>query len=140
MDLLTTVEFWQIWNLHSFVSETLLLIGTCSLLTNSQKEESIEHLFRKLIELSENCDLGNQEDNLIRDIFIANMQDPETQRELLRETLEPPQALRLAINMELGQRKQLQSLNTQPASHVNAIIPQRPFRRSNQRQITSISI
>ena len=103
------------------------------LLTPKQsKEESIEHFFGKLKDLSENCDLGNQEDTLIRDLFIANTQDPEIQRELLRETLEPPHALRLAINKGLGQRNQLQISNTQPASHVNAIIPQRPFRQPNQ--------
>ena len=45
------------------------------------------------MELSKNCDLGNQEDTLIKDLFIANMQDPEIQREVLRESLEPPQAL-----------------------------------------------
>ena len=65
------------------------------------------------------------------------MQDPELQRELHRETLEAPQALRLAINMELGQRNQLQISYTQPVSHVNAIIRQRPFRQPNQRPTTS---
>ena len=65
------------------------------------------------------------------------MQDPEIQRELIRETLEPPQALRSAINLEVGQRNQLQISNTQPASNVNAILPQRPFRQSNQRPTTS---
>ena len=40
------------------------------------------------------------------------MQDPEIQRELIRETLEPAQALRLAIKMELGQRNQLQITNS----------------------------
>ena len=74
--------------------------------------ESIEHIFGKLNELCENCDHGNQEDTLIRDFFIANMQYPETKRELLRETLEPPQALFLAINKELGQRNQLQFSST----------------------------
>ena len=62
------------------------------------------------------------------------MQDPKIQRELLRETLEPAQALRLAINKELGQRNQLQISNAQPTSHVNTITPQRPFRQSNQQQ------
>ena len=88
-------------------------------------------------ELSENCELGSQEDTLIRDFFIANMLDPEIQRELLRETLEPAQALRLAINMELGQRNQLQITNSQSAPQVNAIIPQRTFRPPNQRPNTS---
>ena len=72
--------------------------------TKQSKGESFEHFSGKLKELSENCKLGSQEDTLIRDLFIANVQDPEVQRELLRETLEPPQALRLAINRELGQR------------------------------------
>ena len=79
----------------------------------------------------ESCDLGNQEVNFIRDLFIANMQDPEIQRELLREALQPAQALRLAINMEFGQRNQLQFLNAQLASHVNIITPKRLFRQSN---------
>ena len=107
------------------------------LTTKQSKGKCIEHFFGKLKELPENCDLGNQEVTLIRDLFIANMQDPEIQRELFRETLEPPQALRLAINMELGQPNQLQISNTQRASHVNAIIPQRPFRQPNQRPTTS---
>ena len=88
-------------------------------------------------ELSENFDLGDQEDTLIRDLFIANMEDPEIQRELLRETLEQPQALHLGIKMELGQRNQLQISNTQSASHVKAIFPQQPFRQPNQRPTTS---
>ena len=61
-------------------------------------------------------------------------------KELLTETLEPPQALRLVVRMELGQRNQLQISNTQPNSNVNAIIPQRPFRQSNQRPNISTSI
>ena len=91
-------------------------------------------------EFSENCELGSQEDTLVRDFFIANMRDPEIQRELLRESLEPLRALRLAINVKLGQRNQLQISNTQTASHFNAIIPQRILRQSNQRPNTSTSI
>ena len=68
------------------------------------------------------------------------MTDPEIQRELLRETLKPAQTLRLAINMEIGQRNQLQISNTQPASHVNAIIPQLPFRQPNQRPTISTPV
>ena len=89
-------------------------------------------------ELSENCELGKQEDTPIRDLFIANMLDPDIQRELLRETLEPAQAFRLAINMELGQRNQLQITNLQSAPQVNAVIPQRSFRPPSQRPFTSI--
>ena len=62
------------------------------------------------------------------------MQDPEIQRELLRDTLERAQALRLATNMELGQRNQLQISKTQPTSDVNAITPKRPFFQLKHRQ------
>ena len=137
MNIMTTVELWNIME-STFIRQGNITVDRYMLLTTKQsKGESIEHFFGKLKELSENCDLGNQEDTLIRDLFIANMQDPEIQRELIRETLEPAQALRLAINMELGQRNQLQISNTQPASHVNAIIPQRPFGQPNQRPTTS---
>ena len=64
------------------------------------------------------------------------MLDPEIQRELLRETLEPAQALRLAIIMELGQRNQLQITNSQTDPQVNAVIPQQSFRPPNQRPTT----
>ena len=127
MDILTTVELWNIME-STFIRQRNITFDRYMLLTTKQsKGEFIEHFFGKLKELSENCELGDQEDTLIRDLFIVNMQDPEIQRELLRETLEPPQALPLAINMELGQRNQLQISNTQPASHVNAIIPQKNF-------------
>ena len=112
----------------AFIRQRNITFDRYVLLTTKQtRGESIEHFFGKLKELSENCELGSQEDTLIRDLLIANMLDPEIQRELLRETLEPAQALRLAINMELGQRNQLQITNSQSAPQVNAIIPQRSF-------------
>ena len=96
--------------------------------TKQSKGESIEHLCGKLEELSENCELRNQKDTFIRDLVIANMQDSEIQKELLKETVEPAQALLLAINMELGQRNQLQISYSQPVILMNAIKPQRQFR------------
>ena len=108
MDILKTAELWNIMK-ATFIRQRNITFDRYMLLTTKQsKGESIEHFFGKQKELSENCELGSQEDTLIRDLFIANMQDPEIQRELLRETLEPAQALRLAIDMELGQRNQLQ--------------------------------
>ena len=139
MDILRTVELWNIME-STFIRQRNITFDRYMLFTTKQsKGESIEHFFGKLMEMSESFDLGDKEDTLIRDLFIANMQDPEIQRELLRETLEPPQALRLAINLELGQRNQLKISNTQTASHVNAIIPQRPFRPPNQWPTTSNS-
>ena len=102
MDILTAVELWNIME-STFIRQRNITFDSYMLLTTKQsKGESIEHFYGKLKELSENCGLGNQEDTLIRDLFIANMQGPEIQIELIRETLEPPQVLRFAINMELG--------------------------------------
>ena len=137
MDILTTAELWNIME-ATFIRQRNIIFDRYMLLTTIQsKGESIEHFFGKMKELSENCELGSQEDTLIRDLFIANMQDPEIQRELLRETLEPAQALCLAINVELGQRNQLQITNSQPVSHVNAVTSQRSFRQPNQRPTSS---
>ena len=139
LDTLATVVLWNIME-STIIRQRNITFDRYTLLTTKQlKGESIEHFLGKLKELSESCDLGDQADALIRYHFIANMQDPKIQRELLRETLEPPPALRFAINMNFGQRNQLQISNTQPASHVNAILPQRPFCQPNQRPTTSTS-
>ena len=143
MVILTTVELWNIME-ATFIRQRNITFDRYMLLTTKQsKREPIEHFLRKLKELSENCELGSQEDTLIRDLFIANMQDPEIQeiqRELLRETLEPAQALRLAINMEPGQRNQLQITNSQPASHVNAVTSQRSFDNQVNGQLLPASL
>ena len=62
----------------------------------------------------ENRSLGDEETTLIRDTFIFNMLDHDTQKELLRETVSPTKALRVAIQMEMGaqnQQKINQNLN-----------------------------
>ena len=73
MEILTIAEFWNIME-ATFIHQRNITF-------DRSKGESIEHFFGKLRELSENCELGNQEDTLIRDLFMANMQDPEYQRE-----------------------------------------------------------
>ena len=52
-----------------------------------QKGESVESFYGRLIEQSENCSLGSDETSLIRDTFLLNMTDHETQKELLKETV-----------------------------------------------------
>ena len=103
MDSLTTVELRNIME-ATFIRQRNITFDRYMLLTTKQlKGESIEHFFGKRKDLSKNCELGSQEDTLIRDLLIEKLQDTEIQRALLRETLEPAQALRLAINMELVQ-------------------------------------
>ena len=71
-----------------------------------QKGESVESFYGRLIELAENCTLGSEEATLIRDAFILNMIDHETQKELLKETVEPSKALEIAIQMDMGAQNQ----------------------------------
>ena len=78
------------------------------LVTKQLRGETVEYFYGKLKELAENCDFENKEETLIRDVFITNLMDPEIQKELLKQTVEPRQALELAINMELGMRNQHQ--------------------------------
>ena len=93
MNILTTVELWQIMENTSIRQRNITFDRYMLLTTKQSKGESIEHFFGKLKELSENCELGNQDDTFIRNLFIANMQRHKIQRELLRETLETAQRL-----------------------------------------------
>ena len=74
----------------------------------------MEQFHSALRSLAEHCQLGHLEDELLRDIFTANMTDLEIQKELLKVTLSPERALKVAIGIELGARNQLtiQSKNT----------------------------
>ena len=109
-----------------------------------QKGESVESFYGRLIEQDENCSLGSEEPTLIRDAFILNMIDHETQKELLKEIVEPSKALEIAIQMEMGaqnQQKITQNLMTTTNSvnvvnnyqtrnpNANAQQPKRDFTR-----------
>ena len=78
------------------------------LITKQLRGETDEHFCGKLKELAENCAFENKEETLIRDVFINNLMDPETQKELLKQTVEPRQTLEMEINMELAMRNQHQ--------------------------------
>ena len=70
--------------------------------SRQQKGESVESFYGHLIEQAENCSLGDEKITLIRDESIFNMQDHDTQWELLKETVSPSKALEVAIHMERG--------------------------------------
>ena len=97
-----------------------------------QKGESVESFYGRRIELAENCNLGSEETTLIRDAFILNMLDHETQKELLKETVEPPKALEIAIQMEMGAQNQ-QKINQNLTSGTTSVnfINSNPVRNRN---------
>ena len=68
----------------------------------------MKNFYGKLKEFAKNCDFKIKEEILIRDVFITNLIDREIQKELLKQTIEPREALELAINMEIGMQNQHQ--------------------------------
>ena len=80
MDIVITVELRRIME-EAFIKPRNVTFDRYLIFTRKQsKEESIEHFYGKLEELSENCVLGNQEDTLIRDLLIAHIQDSDTRK------------------------------------------------------------
>ena len=102
---LTTVEFWKIVEEALICPRNLTFDRHLFLITKQLRGETVEQFYGKLKELAENCDFENKEETLIRDVFITNQIDPELQKELLEQTIEPRQALENTINMELGNIK-----------------------------------
>ena len=91
--------------------------------SKQQKWESVESSYGRLSEQAENCSLGDEETTLMRDTFILNIQDQDTQRELLKKTGSPTKAIEVVIHREMGpqnQQKNNQNLNTS-AQSVNIV-------------------
>ena len=69
-----------------------------------RKEEAVEQFHLALRGLAAHFNLRGMEDELIQDLFIANMYDQESQKELLNKTLDPEEALEKAMTIEMGKR------------------------------------
>ena len=116
-------------NLRDVLNKTFIRIHNITvdrylfLTRKQQKGELIEKFYGHLKELSENCDLGEQGDTIIRDVFIANMQNVDIQKELLKKTAKPDKALAIAINIEMGTINQLKmnASKTELHSTVNQV-------------------
>ena len=120
---ITTQQLWEELEL-TFIRPRNVTFDRYLLLTRrQQKGETMEQFHSALRSLAEFCQLGALEDGLLRDIFTANMNDPEIQKELLKVTLEPEKALELAISIELGARSQLaiQAKSTTDPSMVSIV-------------------
>ena len=108
IDTLTSKDFWKIVEEAFIRPRNITFDRHVFLITNQLRGEAVEHFYGKLKELAEKYDFENKEETLIRDVFITNLMDPAIQKELLKQTVEPRQALELAITMELGMRNQHQ--------------------------------
>ena len=107
LDEISTTNLWDNLNktfirIHNITFDRYLFLTR-----KQQKGEPIEKFYGHLKELSENCDLGKKGDTIIRDVFIANVQNEDIQKELLKELAEPDKALAIAINIEMVTLNQL---------------------------------
>ena len=84
------------------------LLFTCK----QKPNEKLESFHCRLKALGAKCRLGSAEEDLIKDIFIAFMTNPDIQRDLLMETRTAQQVLQFALNRERGQENQ-KAINSQ---------------------------
>ena len=122
LDENSTRNLWDILN-KAFIRVHNITFDRYLFLTRKQqKGEAIEKFYGHLEELFENCDLGEKGDTITRDVFIANMQNEDIQKELLKETGEPNKALAMAINIAMGTLNQLKMTATK--SELNSTVNQ----------------
>ena len=121
IDRVTTRVLWECLD-RVFTKQRNITFDRYTFPTRKQmKGEPVEKFYRCLRELSLNWDLGSHEESIIRDVFIANMQDGEMQRELLTETRTAKKALEVAMNIEMGIQTQLKISGTPTSSATNEI-------------------
>ena len=69
-----------------------------------KKNESLEQFHADLVELASRADCGDIEDEWVRDMFTAHMQNEKIAEELLAQTRSPQDACEYAIRREKGNR------------------------------------
>ena len=67
-----------------------------------KKTESLDQFFSDLVELASGADCGHREDEWVRDMFTAHMNDDKIAEELLAQTRSPQDAYEYAIRREKG--------------------------------------
>ena len=81
---------------------------------NSNK--NLKTFFSRLRELGSKAALGNVDEDLIKDFFIAKMNNFAIQMELLSEVRTPDQVLKFALSRERGQENQKENLRANPSN------------------------
>ena len=121
IDRVTIKDLWESLD-RVFTKQRNISFDRYTFLTRKQlKEEPVEKFYGCLRELSLSCGLGSHEELIIRDVFIANIQDGEIQRELLKETRTAKWALEIAMNIEMGIQNQLKISGTSAEMTTNEI-------------------
>ena len=110
-------------------------------------KENLEAFFSRLRELDSKAALGDVEEDLIKDFFIAKLNNSSVQMQLLSKVRTAAQVLNFALSRERGQENQREILRANPSNRnqVNATTQQnsRPQTRPQtkvQRHQTTLKI
>ena len=98
VDTLSTAEFWKIVEKAFIRHRNTTFDKQVFLITKQLRGEAVERSHGEFEELVENCDFENKDGKLIRDVFIRKLIEPEKQKHILKQAVEPRKALKLAIN------------------------------------------
>ena len=110
----STMELWDDLD-QTFIRPRNVTFDRYLLLIRKQhRVATMEQFHSALRSLAEHCQLADLEDELLRDIFTANMKDQEIQKELLKTHPTPQKALKLAVSIKLGIKSQLAIQAKQP--------------------------
>ena len=121
IDRVTTKDLWESLD-RVFTKQRNIIFDRYTFLTRKQlKGEPVEKFYGCPRELSLNCDLGSHEESIISDVFIANTQDGEIQRELLKEKKTAKKALEVAMIIETGKQNQFKIPGTAAQTSTNGI-------------------
>ena len=118
IDTLSTAEIWNAAEANFIRPGNITFDRHVFLITKQFRVETVEHFYGTLKELADHGDFENKDVTLIRNMFITNLTDPEIQKDLLKQRVEPRQELELAINMQLRMWNQHQI-----QQHIKNLIP-----------------
>ena len=129
-ELITTLE-------DIFVTTRVVAIERYNFICRIQKKtESLEQFYADLVEFASNADCGDREDEWVRDMFTAHMQNEKIAEELFAQTRSPQDAYEYAKRREKG-IKHSRTMNTNPFGNQVTATKQEPVyyinkqRRSN---------
>ena len=106
----------------TFTRPRILTFDRFQLITVQQSpNENLGTYFSRLRELGSKAALGNAEEDLIKDFFIAKMNNTTIQMELILEVRTPAQVLNFALSRERGQENQKEILRSSAPNWSNQI-------------------
>ena len=129
----TTQEFMTTVEDIFFLTTRILAFENYNFICRKQKKaENLEQFLADLVELASRADCGDPEDEWVRDIFTALMNNEKIAEELLAQTRSPQDAYEYAIRREKG-IEHSRTMKTNPFGGQTTITKQEPVHYVNTR-------